>query len=72
MMTTVLLLNLLQEEKDRKVLQRVGKMATFCVKVVVGLCERFQGYLQRAHHTLLSLLHLLYRSATEALHLQRD
>ncbi|KAK3884682.1 hypothetical protein Pcinc_011066 [Petrolisthes cinctipes] len=58
------------EEKDRKVLQRVGKMATFCVKVVVGLCERFRGYLQGAHHTLISLVRLLYRFRCSGLGVQ--
>ncbi|XP_050724069.1 uncharacterized protein C1orf112-like isoform X2 [Eriocheir sinensis] len=49
------------EEKDKKIVQRIIKMTSFCLKVVIALCEKFHGYLMGCHATLVLLILLLFR-----------
>ncbi|XP_063870708.1 FIGNL1-interacting regulator of recombination and mitosis-like [Scylla paramamosain] len=49
------------EEKDKKIVQRIIKMTSFCLKVVIVMCEKFHGYLMDCHTSLMLLILLLYR-----------
>ncbi|XP_071551472.1 FIGNL1-interacting regulator of recombination and mitosis-like isoform X2 [Panulirus ornatus] len=62
--------NATMDEKDQKVVQRIIKMSSFCLKVIIALCEKFQGYLRGAHSALVSLLLLLFRFSPENMTLQ--
>lgn len=54
-----------QKEKDKKIVQRIIKMTSFCLKVVIALCEKFRDYLVGCHPTLVLLLLLLFRWSFE-------
>ncbi|XP_037787317.1 uncharacterized protein C1orf112 homolog [Penaeus monodon] len=58
-------------DQDLKVTQRIIKMTSFCMKIVISLCEKFKGYLHPAHRDLGKLLVLLYRFFPENLILQK-
>ncbi|XP_042222652.1 uncharacterized protein C1orf112-like isoform X3 [Homarus americanus] len=62
--------NVTMAEKDQKVVQRIIKMTSFCLKVIIALCEKFRGYLRGSHSLLVSLLLLLFRFSPNNVTLQ--
>ncbi|XP_069167368.1 FIGNL1-interacting regulator of recombination and mitosis isoform X2 [Procambarus clarkii] len=62
--------NSIMTERDEKVVQRIIKMTSFCLKIIVSLCEKFRGYLRGVHVVLASLLMLLFRLSPHNVTLQ--
>ncbi|XP_027219712.2 FIGNL1-interacting regulator of recombination and mitosis [Penaeus vannamei] len=71
MMTGFSVQNKKMNDQDLKITQRIIKMTSFCMKIVISLCEKFKGYLHLAHRDLGKLLVLLYRFFPENLILQK-
>ncbi|XP_076054752.1 FIGNL1-interacting regulator of recombination and mitosis-like [Oratosquilla oratoria] len=55
--------NLDEGHLDEKVVQRIIKVTSFCLKIVVALCDKFKGYIRSVHSSLVSLLITLFKYA---------